>query len=109
MNKKFIIVGVVILALAMLFVACSKSEGDETTTTTESTTEEITTDVDEKGAFVFNKDGEKIYLVDKDGFHIAPEDAVEMSPEKEDSEESVIIIGDEDTTQDATISFEEIK
>ena len=83
MNKKIILVAVVLLLVAVLFAACKKD--DFNADPEQSTKPEITTNVDDKGAYVFNKNNEKVYLVDEDGFNIAPEDAVNMSPsEKED-------------------------
>ncbi len=82
MNKKFIVVAVVLLLVAVLFAACKKD--DFKADPEQSTKPEITTNVDEKGAYVFNKDNEKIYLIDEEGFNIAPEDAVNMSADKEE-------------------------
>ncbi len=80
MNKKFIVVAVVLLLVAILFAACKKD--DFKADPEQSTKPEITTNVDEKGAYVFNKNNEKVYLLGEDGFYIEPEDAVNMSPSK---------------------------
>ena len=104
MNKKIVLVAVVLLLVAVLFAACKKDkyEGQPE----QSTKPEITTNVDEKGAYVFNKDNEKVYLVDEEGFNINPEDAVNMSPSKE--EDGFFINGATDGDKNASISWEEI-
>lgn len=81
MSKKIIAVAVAILSIAVLFAAC-KDKGDDVQSTP-TTEPEITTDVDEKGAYVFNKNNEKVYLLGEDGFFIDPSDAVNMEPAKE--------------------------
>ncbi len=106
MSKKFIIIGVVILALAMLFVACDKPDEDATTTTTESTTEEITTDVDDNGAYVFNKDGDKVYLKDDKGFIRSPEEAYNSSPS---NKEDGFSVGNGEGDPNASVNWEELE
>ncbi len=104
MNKKIIIVAVVILAISVLLVACKDKE-EQPPQTTEP---EITTNVDEKGAYVFNKNNEKVYLVDKDGFNIDPKDAVNMSGS--DVEEGGFYIGGAtDGEKVPNISWEDLK
>ncbi|MBO5333341.1 MAG: hypothetical protein J6B37_04415 [Clostridia bacterium] len=110
MNKKIIIVAVVILAISVLLVAC-KGKEEQPPQTTEP---EITTNVDENGAYVFNKNNEKVYLLDKDGFHIDPSDAVNMSPAKDDDnangeEDGFYIGGATDGEKVPNISFEDLK
>ena len=105
MNKKIIIVGVVILALSMLFVACKDPQAEvPTTTTTEAL--EITTAVDEKGPYVFNKKGEKVYLEDESGFIRTPEEAYNSSLEKQ---EEGFFVGNGEGSSDSVISWEEIQ
>ena len=104
MNKKIVLVAVVLLLVAVLFAACKKDEYEGQPE--QSTKPEITTNVDEKGAYVFNKDNEKVYLVDEEGFNINPEDAVNMSPSKE--EDGFFINGATDGDKNASISWEEI-
>ena len=79
MTKKFIVAVVIILALSMLFVACKPKEEPAPSETQPSETE-ITTNVDEKGAYVFNKNNEKVYLVDDQGFIRTPEEAYNSTP-----------------------------
>ena len=105
MNKKIVLVAVVLLLVAVLFAACKKDEYEGQPE--QSTKPEITTNVDEKGAYVFNKDNEKIYLVDEDGFNIAPEDAVNMSPSKE--EEGFFVGGATDGEKVPNISWDDIE
>ncbi len=107
MNKKFIVVAVVILAISMLLVACKGKEEEPQTTEPE-----ITTNVDENGAYVFNKNNEKVYLLGEDGFYIDPSDAVNMSPAKEDDnaddEDGFYIGGVTDGEKVPNISFDEL-
>ena len=105
MNKKIVLVAVVLLLVAVLFADCKKDEYEGQPE--QSTKPEITTNVDEKGAYVFNKDNEKIYLVDEDGFNIAPEDAVNMSPSKE--EEGFFVGGATDGEKVPNISWDDIE
>lgn len=105
MNKKIVLVAVVLLLVAVLFAACKKDEYEGQPE--QSTKPEITTNVDEKGAYVFNKDNEKIYLVDEDGFNIAPEDAVNMSPSKE--EDGFFVGGATDGEKVPNISWDDIE
>ena len=105
MNKKIVLVAVVLLLVAVLFAACKKDEYEGQPE--QSTKPEITTNVDEKGAYVFNKDKEKIYLVDEDGFNIAPEDAVNMSPSKE--EDGFFVGGATDGEKVPNISWDDIE
>lgn len=103
MNKKFIIVAVVILAISVLLVACKGKEEEPQTTEPE-----ITTAVDDKGAYVFNKNNEKVYLVDEQGFNIDPKDAVNMAgTEKE--EDGFYIGGATDGEKVPNISWEELQ
>ena len=104
MNKKIVLVAVVLLLVAVLFAACKKDEYEGQPE--QSTKPEITTNVDEKGAYVFNKDNEKVYLVDEEGFNINPEDAVNMSPSKE--EDGFFINGATDGDKNASISWDDI-
>ena len=104
MNKRIIIVAVVILAISVLLVAC-KGKEEQPPQTTEP---EITTNVDEKGAYVFNMNNEKVYLVDEQGFNIAPEDAVKMPASG--TEEDGFYIGDaNDGEKVPNISWEELQ
>ncbi len=105
MNKKIVLVAVVLLLVAVLFAACKDKE-DYSADPEQSTKPEITTNVDEKGAYVFNKDDEKVYLVDEEGFNINPEDAVNMSPSKE--EDGFFINGATDGDKNASISWDDI-
>ena len=105
MNKKIVLVAVVLLLVAVLFAACKKDEYEGQPE--QSTKPEITTNVDEKGAYVFNKDNEKVYLVDEEGFNIAPEDAVNMSPSKE--EEGFFVGGATDGEKVPNISWDDIE
>ena len=105
MNKKIVFVAVVLLLVAVLFAACKKDEYEGQPE--QSTKPEITTNVDEKGAYVFNKDNEKIYLVDEDGFNIAPEDAVNMSPSKD--EDGFFVGGATDGEKVPNISWDDIE
>lgn len=105
MNKKIVLVAVVLLLVAVLFAACKKDEYEGQPE--QSTKPEITTNVDEKGAYVFNKDNEKVYLVDEDGFNIAPEDAVNMSPSKE--EDGFFVGGATDGEKVPNISWDDIE
>lgn len=105
MNKKIVLVAVVLLLVAVLFAACKKDEYEGQPE--QSTKPEITTNVDEKGAYVFNKDNEKIYLVDEDGFNIAPEDAVNMSPSKD--EDGFFVGGATDGEKVPNISWDDIE
>ena len=105
MNKKIVLVAVVLLLVAVLFAACKKDEYEGQPE--QSTKPEITTNVDEKGAYVFNKDNEKIYLVDEEGFNIAPEDAVNMSPSKE--EDGFFVGGATDGEKVPNISWDDIE
>lgn len=105
MNKKIIFVAVAILAISMLFVACNKDEEEQPAPSTEA---EITTNVDEKGAYVFNKDGEKVYLVDEQGFNISPEDAYNMPAQKEDGEGGFYIGGATDGEKVPNVNWSEI-
>jgi hypothetical protein len=73
---------IMIIFVMALFAACKKD--DFKADPEQSTKVEITTNVDDKGAYVFNKDNEKVYLVGEDGFTIDPEDAVNMSPTQKD-------------------------
>ena len=102
MNKKIIIVAVVILAISVLLVACKPKE-DPTPTEPE-----ITTNVDDKGAYVFNKNNEKAYLVDKDGFNIDPKDAVNMAG-SETEEDGFYVGGVTDGEKVPNISWEELQ
>ncbi len=104
MNKKIVLVAVVLLLVAVLFAACKKDEYEGQPE--QSTKPEITTNVDEKGAYVFNKNNEKVYLVDEEGFNINPEDAVNMSPSKE--EDGFFINGATDGDKNASISWNDI-
>ncbi len=104
MNRKIVLVAVVLLLVAVLFAACKKDEYEGQPE--QSTKPEITTNVDEKGAYVFNKDNEKVYLVDEEGFNINPEDAVNMSPSKE--EDGFFINGATDGDKNASISWNDI-
>ena len=106
MNKKIIIVGVVILALSMLFVACKNPEETQPTTT-ESKVAEITTAIDDNGAYVFNKDGEKVYLKDEQGFVRTPEEAYNSSPAEK--QEEGFFVGNGEGSSDSVISWEEIQ
>lgn len=105
MNKKIVLVAVVLLLVAVLFAACKKDEYEGQPE--QSTKPEITTNVDEKGAYVFNKDNEKVYLVDEEGFNINPEDAVNMSPSKE--EEGFFVGGATDGEKVPNISWDDIE
>ena len=105
MNKKIVLVAVVLLLVAVLFAACKKDEYEGQPE--QSTKPEITTNVDEKGAYVFNKDNEKVYLVDEEGFNIAPEDAVNMSPSKE--EVGFFVGGATDGEKVPNISWDDIE
>lgn len=105
MNKKIVLVAVVLLLVAVLFAACKKDEYEGQPE--QSTKPEITTNVDEKGAYVFNNNNEKVYLVDEDGFNIAPEDAVNMSPSKE--EEGFFVGGATDGEKVPNISWDDIE
>ena len=105
MNKKIVLVAVVLLLVAVLFAACKKDEYEGQPE--QSTKPEITTNVDEKGAYVFNKDNEKVYLVDEEGFNIAPEDAVNMSPSKE--EDGFFVGGATDGEKVPNISWDDIE
>lgn len=102
MNKKIIIVGVVILALSMLFVACKNPEETQPTTTTTTEALEITTAIDDNGAYVFNKDGEKVYLKDEQGFVRTPELAYNAEPE------NGFFVNENETEKDASIDFSDI-
>lgn len=106
MNKKIVLVAVVLLLVAVLFAACKDKE-DYSADPEQSTKPEITTNVDEKGAYVFNKDNEKVYLVDEEGFNINPEDAVNMSPSKE--EEGFYVGGATDGEKVPNISWSDIE
>lgn len=105
MNKKIVLVAVVLLLVAVLFAACKKDEYEGQPE--QSTKPEITTNVDEKGAYVFNNNNEKVYLVDEDGFNIAPEDAVNMSPSKE--EDGFFVGGATDGEKVPNISWDDIE
>ena len=105
MNKKIVLVAVVLLLVAVLFAACKKDEYEGQPEQT--TKPEITTNVDEKGAYVFNNNNEKVYLVDEDGFNIAPEDAVNMSPSKE--EDGFFVGGATDGEKVPNISWDDIE
>ena len=69
---------------------------------------EITTNVDDKGAYVFNKNNEKVYLVDKDGFNIDPKDAVNMAG-SETEEDGFYVGGVTDGEKVPNISWEELQ
>lgn len=105
MNKKIIFVAVAILAISMLFVACNKDEEEQPPQTTEP---EITTAVDENGAYVFNKDNEKVYLLGEDGFYIDPKDAYNMSAQKEEGEGGFYIGGATDGEKVPNVNWSEI-
>ncbi len=101
MNKKFIIVGVIILALSMLFVACNDPAQNE-----ESTTVDVSsTAVDDNGAYVFNKDGKKVYLKDEQGFVRTPEEAYNSSPV---GKEEGFFVGEGEGDSNASVNWEEI-
>ncbi|MBR5245766.1 MAG: hypothetical protein IKV25_00155 [Clostridia bacterium] len=104
MSKKIIIAAVVLLAISVLFAACKDKENIEENPTTEP---EITTAVDENGAYVFNKDNEKVYLLGEDGFYIDPKDAYNMPAEKE--EDGFYIGGATDGEKEPNISWEELQ
>lgn len=108
MNKKIIFVAVAILAISMLFVACNKDEEEQPAPSTEAAAPEVSTNVDEKGAYVFNKDGEKVYLVDEQGFNISPEDAYNMPAQKEDGEGGFYVGGATDGEKVPNINWSEI-
>ncbi len=105
MNKKIVLVAVAILLVAVLFAACKKD--DFNADPEQSTKPEITTNVDDKGAYVFNKDNEKVYLLGEDGFTIDPEDAVNMSPTQK---EEGFYVGETPENEGVpSISWDELK
>ena len=104
MSKKIIMVAVAILAISVLLVAC-KPEEEQPPQTTEP---EITTAVDENGAYVFNKDNEKVYLLGEDGFYIDPKDAYNMPAQKEEGEGGFYIGGATDGEKVPNVNWSEI-
>ena len=60
-----------------------------------------------QNSYVFNNNNEKVYLVDEDGFNIAPEDAVNMSPSKE--EDGFFVGGATDGEKVPNISWDDIE
>lgn len=118
MSKKIIVVGVVILALSMLFVACKNPEETQPTTTepteiteTTETTEEtgktvvVKVHTDEKGDYVYNQDGKKVYLKDDKDFVRSPAEAYYSSPA--DKEEG-FFVGEGEGDSNASVNWEEI-
>lgn len=98
MSKKIILALVVVLSVVMVFAACNKDEEYENKPgeQTEEPSKEIEVLEDENGnKYVINIEGDKVPLIDEDGFNIAPEDAVNMeAPDKAESSENTIVIGD---------------
>ncbi len=106
MSKKIIAVAVAVLSIAVLFAACKDKDDVQPPQTTEP---EITTNVDEKGAYVLNKENEKVYLVDKDGFNIDPKDAVNMDGTESKEDEGFYIGGATEGEKVPSISFDDLK
>lgn len=104
MNKKIIAIAVAILSVAVLFAACKKEPEPEVPSTTDPKPE-ITTAVDENGAYVLNFENQKVYLED-DGFIISPEDAYNKKASKEQS--GISIGGNPSGETEGSISWEEI-
>ena len=107
MSKKIIAVAVALLSVAVLFAAC-KDKGDDVEKP-QTTEPEITTNVDEKGAYVLNKENEKVYLIDDSGFNIDPKDAVNMDGTENKEDDGFYIGGATDGEKVPNISFDDLK
>ena len=115
MNKKIIIVGVIILALSMLFVACKNPEETQPTTTESTTITETTEEIgktvvvkvhtDKNGDYVYNQDGEVVYLKDEQGFVLTPAEAYYSSSS---DEEEGFFVGEGEGDSNASVNWEEI-